>query len=200
MRLDIRRRRFLAWAGALGSAASALWPGDGGAWAGGQDEGKLPKGFREPTLALNELRVERVDYPDADFHAAVTIENPNRELKLADLSYRLTINDVECGRGRRPEKLTLPKKGALEVRFPITADLATVPRLGLNTLLESSLEDGARLRYVIDVEFDVSVLLLFKRRIRAKLKGEMPLRELVVKAVSVGRGRRGAGVLPVAAN
>ncbi|OYT70072.1 MAG: hypothetical protein CFK52_12230 [Chloracidobacterium sp. CP2_5A] len=194
MRLEVRRRRFLAWAAsALGGAAFALWAGADAVWAGDQDEGKLPKGFREPTLTLNELRIERVDYPDADFRAAVTIENPNRELKLTDLSYRLTLNDVECGRGRRPEKLTLPKKGALDVTFPVTGDLSTVPRLGLSALLGASLDEGVRLRYVIDVEFDVSVLWLFKRRIRAKLKGDLPLRELVVKMASARRGRRSAG-------
>ncbi|MCS7079645.1 MAG: LEA type 2 family protein [Chloracidobacterium sp.] len=182
------RRRFLTWVGMRGGAAVLLSVSGVGVRAGGQDEGKLPKGFREPTLTLKGLRVERVDYPDADFRATVTIHNPNRELKLTDLTYRLTLNGVECGRGRRPEKLVLPKKGALDVVFPITGDLSTVPQLGLNTLLASGLGEGVRLRYVIDVEFDVGVLLLFKRRIQAKLKGEMSLREIVVRMTPIGLG------------
>lgn len=180
MGVETRRRRFLAWIGALGGVAVGLRAAGDDAHGAGQDSGKLPKGFCEPTLTLTELRVERVDYPAADFRAAVTIHNPNRELKLTDLTYRLTLNGVECGRGRRPEKLTLPKKGALKTTFPITGDLSTVPELGLNTLLASDLVAGVRFRYVIDVAFDVSVLWLFKRRVQAQLGGEMLLRELVV--------------------
>lgn len=191
MSVEVRRRRFLTWVGLLGGLTVGRLAGEGQSAVAGQSAGRLPKGFREPTLTLRALQVEHVDYPIADFRATVTVHNPNRELKLSNLTYRLTINDVECGRGRRPDALTLPKNGALDVTFPVAGDLSKVFQLGLYTLLTTDLDVGVRFRYVIDVAFEVSLLWLFTRRLQARLTGEIPLRELMVNLAPFELGRQG---------
>jgi|GEM_PF-1823781 LEA14-like dessication related protein len=145
------------------------------------DEGKLPKGFREPTLTLDELEVQHVDYPLANVLAHITIDNPNQALTLSKLTYRIVLNGIECGTGEHPEKLTLPKKDSLALSLPITADLSSVPELGLNTLLQVRLGEEVFINYVIHVAFEVSVLWLFRRHIKAKLTGRLPLREVLSK-------------------
>ncbi|MFQ3580803.1 MAG: LEA type 2 family protein [Chloracidobacterium sp.] len=152
------------------------------------DEGKLPKGFREPTLTLNKLQVEQVDYPTAHLRADITIDNPNRSLTLTKLTYRIVLNEVECGTGQHPEKFTLPKKAPFDLCLPVTADLSAVPQLGLNTILQARLGEGVAINYVIHVAFDVGVLWLFKRHIKATLTGRLPLQDVVGK-VSLGRRR-----------
>ena len=181
----LRRRQFLRYAtsSVCGLLAAGL-PNGGLTEAGvlpATDEGKLPKGFREPTLTLNELEVQQVDYPLADVLAHITIDNPNQALTLSRLTYRIVLNGVECGTGEHPEKLTLPKKAALALSLPVTADLSAVPQLGLTTLLQTRLGEGVFINYVIHVAFEVSVLWLFKRQIKAKLTGRLPLREILEK-------------------
>ncbi|QUW00833.1 LEA type 2 family protein [Chloracidobacterium sp. MS 40/45] len=185
----LRRRQFLRYAtsGVCGSVCGLLAAGltdTGLAEAGvlpAADEGKLPKGFREPTLTLEELEVRQVDYPLADVLAHIAIDNPNQALTLSKLTYRIVLNGVECGTGEHPEKLTLPKKAALALSLPITADLSSVPHLGINTLLQSRLGEGVFINYVIHVAFEVSVLWLFKRHVKARLTGRLPLREVLGK-------------------
>ncbi len=172
------RRRFLWYAtsGLCGLLATSV----AGATASSvADEGKLPKGFREPTLTLDELEVRQVEYPLADLLAHITLDNPNQALTLSKLTYRMVLNGVECGTGDHPEKLTLPKKASLTMSLPVTADLSTVPHLGLNTLLQIRPGEGVFINYVIHVAFEVSVLWLFKRHVKARLTGRLPLREVL---------------------
>ncbi len=177
------RRHFLRHA--TSGLCGLLVTGVAGATAGPvADEGKLPKGFREPTLTLDELEVRQVEYPLADLLAHITLDNPNQALSLSKLTYRIVLNGVECGTGEYPEKLTLPKKASLAMALPVTADLSTVPHLGLNTLLQTRPGEGVFINYVIHVAFEVSVLWLFKRHIKAKLTGRLPLRE-VLGALSI---------------
>ncbi|MGQ9896438.1 MAG: LEA type 2 family protein [Acidobacteriota bacterium] len=179
------RRQFLrcATSGACGLLVAGLSNTGVSAASAGSigDEGKLPKGFREPTLTLDELKVRQVDYPLADMLACITIDNPNRALTLSKLTYCILLNGVECGTGEHPEKLTLPQKASLALSLPITADLSTVPQLGLTTLWQTRLGEGVFLNYVVQVAFEVSVLWLFKRRINVKLTGRLPLREVLGK-------------------
>ncbi len=188
----LRRRQFLRYAtsgvcgGVCGLLAAGL-PNTGLAEAGilpATDEGKLPRGFREPTLTLDELEVRQVEYPLADLLAHITLDNPNQALTLSKLTYRMVLNGVECGTGEHPEKLTLPKKASLAMALPVTADLSAVPHLGLNTLLQTRPGEGVFISYVIHVAFEVSVLWLFKRHVKAKLTGRLPLRE-VLGALSI---------------
>ncbi len=174
------RRRFLWYAtsGVCGLLVTSVTEATAGLRA---DDEKLPKGFREPTLTLDELEVEQVDYPLADVLAHITLDNPNQALTLTKLTYRMVLNGVECGTGEHPEKLTLPKKASLSLSLPVTVDLSAVPHLGLNTLLQTRPGEGVFINYVIHVAFEVSVLWLFKRHIKARLTGRFPLREILGK-------------------
>lgn len=145
------------------------------------DEGKLPKGFRDPTLTLDELEIRQVDYPFADVLAHVTIDNPNQALTLTKLTYRIWLNGVECGMGQYPQKLTLPKKAPLALTLPISTDLSAAPHLGLNTLLQTRLGEKIFINYAVEVAFEVSVLWLFKRQLKARLTGRLPLRDILGK-------------------
>jgi hypothetical protein len=48
----------------------------------------------------------------------------------------------------------------------------------LNTLLPIRLGEEVFINYVIHVAFEASVLRLFKRQIKAKLTGRLPLRDV----------------------
>lgn len=144
------------------------------------DEKKEPKGFREPTLKVESVRLATLSYPKADLIVTVEVENPNGGATLTDLTYRIKLNDTPSGDGKYPEKISLPAKGKLKLELPVQADLTAVPGLGMNTVMQTRLSEGVKVNYTVDTEFDASILI-FKKHIKKTLSGSVPLRDLMAK-------------------
>lgn len=144
------------------------------------DEKKEPKGFREPTLKVESIRLATLSYPKADLIVTVEVENPNGGAALTDLTYRIKLNDTPSGDGKYPEKISLPAKGKIRLELPVKADLTSIPSLGMNTVMQTRLSEGVKINYTVDAEFDASILI-FKKHIKTTLNGSVPARDLMAK-------------------
>jgi LEA14-like dessication related protein len=144
------------------------------------DEKKEPKGFREPTLKVESVRLTTLSYPKADLIVTVEVENPNAGVTLTDLTYRIKLNDTPSGDGKYVEKISLPAKGKLKLELPVKADLAAIPNFGMNTVMQTRLSEGVKINYTVDTEFDANVLI-FKKHIKTTLNGSVPARDLMAK-------------------
>lgn len=138
------------------------------------------KGFREPTLRVESVRVVTLSYPKADLIVTVEIDNPNGGVTLTDLSYRIKLNDAPSGDGRRTEKISLPAKAKLKLELPVKADLTAIPNFGMNTVMQTRLSEGVKINYTVDTEFDANILI-FKKHIKTSLSGSVPARDLMAK-------------------
>lgn len=144
------------------------------------DEKKEPKGFREPMLKVESVRLATLSYPKADLIVTVEIENPNGGATLTDLTYRIKLNDTPSGDGKYAEKVSLPAKGKIKLELPVKADLTAIPDLGMNTAMQTRLSEGVKVNYIVDTEFDANILI-FKKHIKKTLSGSVPLRDLMAK-------------------
>lgn len=160
------------------------------------DEKKEPKGFREPTLKVESVRLTTLSYPKADLIVTVEVENPNAGVTLTDLTYRIKLNDTPSGDGKYAEKISLPPKGKLKLELPVKADLAAIPNFGMNTVMQTRLSEGVKINYTVDTEFDANILI-FKKHIKTTLNGSVPARDLMAKvSPSLPTLRRPDVVLP----
>ncbi len=129
---------------------------------------------KKPTFELKSLAFKSFDLSNKTAHgmASVAVKNPYGAFKLADVKYKLKLNDQEVAEGKYEKELEIPASVEVTLELPFTVDITSIPGVAWNTITDSLI-----LRYELETEFTVPLFAALKHTQKSSFKGDLTLGE-----------------------
>jgi len=125
---------------------------------------------QKPTVSLESMRVEAIDFDRADVVFELRVDNPNAfDIDLAGFDYAIALEGKDFLSGRRDRKISLPANGSDTLAVPLTIPFARVQEI------VGDLRERDEIAYAIEVASDVELGVLGARRVEATERGTLPV-------------------------
>lgn len=78
----------------------------------------------EPTVRVQKISVQKIQFPVMDIEVDVQIVNPNQfALEIADIQYRAKINEQVIASGAPQDKILVEKLGTKGIALPLSINM-----------------------------------------------------------------------------
>ena len=127
---------------------------------------------KKPSLKLKGIALKSLDVTSlvAETVISIEIENPGLPFTIKDASYRIKLNDQDAAEGKRDDEIKVPAESSAIVELPLTVHLGVLPGVTWRTIA-----DGLNLKYDLETEFNVPLLVLAKSKVRTSFSGSLPI-------------------------